>query len=991
VFDNVLKRLVQKSRHAVASRTSGVRSEVGETLVEVLLALVILALASVAMITAFGTDISASAEHRSLANFDTALASSISMTTTLIQQDYSSVFTACPTPSGSLAGYPTSTVLTSDLDITGYTASITAVEYTDTNGFSATCTAQNVGGPQLITIVVTDTATGLTQSNSVAVINPAPTQASGGHGKVATQLVFSTQPGGATVGTAFQYQPILEVQDASGQIVTTDLSPITLTITTGTGTNGASLSTTCSGVETSGVVVYSGCSINEVGNGYTLTATEPAPSGPGVLTSTSAPFSVYSTQLATPTITSVVPSTVTAGALNVTFTGSANAPSGESYTVKACTDNAMSANCTQPTGITSGSDVTGLVPGTTYYVQITATATSSFLASTSPPDGPTMATAQLAAPSTPVLSYGTAAGSLSVAFTPPPTIAAGQTYTVKACTNTSMGPPCVSNTNFTSGGTFTGLAFVPGSTGTLYYVQVTANASAGYLVSAPSPTANHPSTSQVKTPTGFSAASSASQIGAITASFTEPTGGTAPSSFTATACTDAAMTVGCVSATNYTSGAPLSGLTAGATYYVQVTAVASSAGFVSATTAVSSPTVATVQLTAPSGVAVDYGSVAGSVSVTFTPPAPAAAGQTYTVAACTNAAMSTGCVSNANFTSGNVLAGLAYTVGNPGANYWVQVTANASSGYLVSPPSSTVSHAAMSQIGAPGTPTAVNSSTTAGAIVVTFASPSGTAPYSYNAAACTNTGMTSGCVYANNYTSGSQFTGLTVGTRYYVQITAVAPTGFVNNNSVVSSSILVTYQLVAPTGVTAGYGTVAGSLSVNFTPPANVAPGQTYTAKACTNAGMTNNCVTNANYTAGTDLTGLTFAAGNAGTTYWVQVTANASPGYLASPPSATANHADTSQIGAPGTPTAVTSSISGAIVVTFSAPSGPAPSSYNAMACTDTNMTQRCVTVTNYTSGAQFGGLRSGRFYYVQITAVAPSGYVNNISNVSTNSTMAR
>jgi hypothetical protein len=644
----------------------------------------------------------------------------------------------------------------------------------------------------------------------------------------------------------------------------------------------------------------------------------------------------------------------------------------------------MSANCTQPTGITSGSDVTGLVAGSSYYVQITATASSSFLASTSPPNGPTMATLQLAAPSTPVLSYGTVAGSLAVAFTPPTTVASGQTYTVKACTNTSMSSGCVSNTNVTSGANFTGLAFVPGTAGTLYYVQVTANASTGYLVSAASPTANHAATSQVKTPTGFSAASSASQTGAITASFTEPSGGTAPSSFTATACTDVAMTIGCVNATNYTSGAQMGGLIAGANYYVQITAVASSAGFVSATTAVSSPTVATVQLAAPSGVTIDYGSVAGAVSVTFTPPSPAAVGQTYTVKACTNAAMSSGCVSNANYTSGTDLAGLAYTVGSAGANYWVQVTANASSGYVVSPPSATVSHAAMSQIGAPGTPMAVNSSTTAGAVVVTFAAPSGTAPFSYNAAACTNAGMTSGCVYANNYTSGSQFTGLVVGTRYYVQITAVAPTGYVNNNSVVSSSILVTFQLAAPTNVTAGYGTVAGSLSVAFTAPANVAPGQTYTVKACTNAAMSNNCVNNGNFTSGTDFTGLNFVTGNAGITYWVQVTANASGGYFVSPASATASHVDTSQIGAPGNPTATASGTVGAIVVTFTAPSGTAPSSYNATTCTDSGMTNNCVTLNNYTSGAQFSGLNSGTRYWARITAVGPAGFANNTSNTS-------
>ena len=55
-------------------------------------------MASVALITAFGADIKASADHRILANFDTAEASAIATTTSLIQQQYASVFTRVPPP-----------------------------------------------------------------------------------------------------------------------------------------------------------------------------------------------------------------------------------------------------------------------------------------------------------------------------------------------------------------------------------------------------------------------------------------------------------------------------------------------------------------------------------------------------------------------------------------------------------------------------------------------------------------------------------------------------------------------------------------------------------------------------------------------------------------------------------------------------------------------------------------------------------------------------
>ena len=49
------------------------RSEAGDTLIEVLLAIVILGIASVAILLAFATTISGSAEHRTLTTADTVL------------------------------------------------------------------------------------------------------------------------------------------------------------------------------------------------------------------------------------------------------------------------------------------------------------------------------------------------------------------------------------------------------------------------------------------------------------------------------------------------------------------------------------------------------------------------------------------------------------------------------------------------------------------------------------------------------------------------------------------------------------------------------------------------------------------------------------------------------------------------------------------------------------------------------------------------------
>ena len=105
----------------------------------------------------------------------------------------------------------------------------------------------------------------------------------------ATKLVFSTQPGGASGGTAFSTQPVVTVEDAAGNPVTTDSSTVTIGIAPGTPTSGGpgTPSACASTGEKNGVFTFSGCTINTAGTGYQLIATD------GQLASaTSAPFAV---------------------------------------------------------------------------------------------------------------------------------------------------------------------------------------------------------------------------------------------------------------------------------------------------------------------------------------------------------------------------------------------------------------------------------------------------------------------------------------------------------------------------------------------------------------------------------------------------------------------------------------------------------------------------------------------------------------------------
>jgi alpha-tubulin suppressor-like RCC1 family protein/Tol biopolymer transport system component len=104
-----------------------------------------------------------------------------------------------------------------------------------------------------------------------------------------SKLVFSTSPGESKAGAVFTIQPVAQLQDVSGNIVNNSNSPVTLTITGGTGKTGAILSGNTTVNAVNGVATFNGLSIdlaNPAGNLYSLTATS------GNLTATSSPFKV---------------------------------------------------------------------------------------------------------------------------------------------------------------------------------------------------------------------------------------------------------------------------------------------------------------------------------------------------------------------------------------------------------------------------------------------------------------------------------------------------------------------------------------------------------------------------------------------------------------------------------------------------------------------------------------------------------------------------
>ena len=106
----------------------------------------------------------------------------------------------------------------------------------------------------------------------------------------AVKVAFTSQPASGVAAQPFTTQPVVAVQDAGGNTVTTGLSS-TATITLAIGTNPAGGTLTCTGglskVAVAGVATFSGCQINNSGVGYTLVA-----SAASLTSATSSAFTV---------------------------------------------------------------------------------------------------------------------------------------------------------------------------------------------------------------------------------------------------------------------------------------------------------------------------------------------------------------------------------------------------------------------------------------------------------------------------------------------------------------------------------------------------------------------------------------------------------------------------------------------------------------------------------------------------------------------------
>ena len=83
----------------------------------------------------------------------------------------------------------------------------------------------------LYTLTARDSADGLSATSTQFAVDPGP----------AAKLLFIAQPSGGTTGSGWATEPVVEIADAGGNVVTTSSAAVALGIAPGTGTAGALL------------------------------------------------------------------------------------------------------------------------------------------------------------------------------------------------------------------------------------------------------------------------------------------------------------------------------------------------------------------------------------------------------------------------------------------------------------------------------------------------------------------------------------------------------------------------------------------------------------------------------------------------------------------------------------------------------------------------------------------------------------------------------
>jgi adhesin/invasin len=218
------------------------------------------------------------------------------------------------TTAGSLLGGGSRTLTATIQDAGGNTVTTDNTTQVTFNKASGTGTANFPAAATAVNGVATATATnqligtivvGATTSPVLTVNNAASYTIA--HG-AASQLVFTTQPAGATAGSALTTQPVATIEDSAGNTVTTGAdSSANVTVTVHSGSGSLQGTTTIAAI--GGVATFADLRLDSAG-AHTLRAAATL-SGPGAVTVDSGSFTVAASGASTLAVTG--PATATAG------------------------------------------------------------------------------------------------------------------------------------------------------------------------------------------------------------------------------------------------------------------------------------------------------------------------------------------------------------------------------------------------------------------------------------------------------------------------------------------------------------------------------------------------------------------------------------------------------------------------------------------------------------------------------------------------------
>lgn len=277
--------------------TRSTRSDSGETLVEVLIAIVVFGLIGVALIYGLMTALMGSSDYRTLANVDAVLKTVAADVTTLADTTQETVggqqvLTAfqCPTwapptstgPGGAYSNVPATFGLT--ISVQSWNALSSQVD--------ASCTTD----APLVIAITASAPNGGAAADSITIVVSDPQSPAGSSYSTGTNIQWlyapgsypNTVPGYGDVQAGTPFNVAIQVEDANGSRVLNDLSPVTLNVQLLVNGNptGSPTQLSCSAVESGGVITFSGCVLYTAGTYEISTATTANLSDPSAATFT---------------------------------------------------------------------------------------------------------------------------------------------------------------------------------------------------------------------------------------------------------------------------------------------------------------------------------------------------------------------------------------------------------------------------------------------------------------------------------------------------------------------------------------------------------------------------------------------------------------------------------------------------------------------------------------------------------------------------------